>query len=196
MNEEYHFTKLAEIRRQVSTEKNEFTTMGIVVDCTNPHRKDAKKDFCVKLKMIDPSSPTEPCHVFLYSRQAEDFPRNIRLGDILLLNKYGFEVWNDALQAKKHFKVFGAEFRFFSGEPNADGYTPIGNQNAIDDFDGSVLGLIKELRKFSQNYFKKNNVPLYTKSSKLASDFDLILQVTGSEPLNEGFKIRMKDTVN
>ena len=196
MNEEYSFTKLADIRRQVSSDKNEFSSMGIVVDCTNPHRKDAKKDFCLKLKLIDPSSPTDACHVFLYSRHAEDFPKNIKLGDILLLHKYGFEVWNDSLQAKKHFKVMGAEFRFYSGEPTSEGYSPIGTQNAIDDFDGSVLNTIKELRKFSQTYFKKNNVPLYSKTSKLSSDFDLILQVTGSEPLNEGHKIHMKDTVN
>ena len=105
-------------------------------------------------------------------------------------------MWNDSLQAKKHFKVLGAEFRFYSGDPSLDGYAPIGTQNAIDDFDGSVMNLIKELRKFSQNYFKKNNIPLYTKSSKLASDFDLILQVNKCESLNEGYKVHMKDTVN
>ena len=175
MNEEYSFSKLGDIRKQVSADNNEFSTMGIVVDCTNPYRKDSKKDFCLKLKLIDPSSPSEPCHVFLYSRTPEDFPRNIKIGDILLLHKYGFELWNDTLQAKKHFKVFGAEFRFYSGEPTSEGYSPIGTPNAINDFDGSILGQIRELRKFSQNHFKKNNVPLYTKSSKLASDFDLIL---------------------
>ena len=105
-------------------------------------------------------------------------------------------MWNDNLQAKKHFKVMGAEFRFYSGEPSSDSYSPIGTQNAIDDFDGSVLNMIKELRKFSQTYFKKNNVPLYTKSSKLASDFDLILSVTDSEALKDGYKIKMKDTVS
>ena len=105
-------------------------------------------------------------------------------------------MWNDNLQAKKHFKVMGAEFRFYSGEPSSESYSPIGTQNAIDDFDGSVLNMIRELRKFSQTYFKKNNIPLYTKSSKLASDFDLILQVTGCEPLKEGHKIQMKDTIN
>ena len=196
MNEEYSFTKIADIKRRVSADTNEFTTVGIVVDSTNPHRKDTKKDFCLKLKLIDPSSPTDPCHVFLYSRNAEDFPRNIKLGDILLLHKYGFEIWNNSLQAKKHFKVMGAEFRFYSGEPSAESYSPIGTQNAIDDFDGSVLNHLRELRKFSQNHFKKNNAPLYTKSSKLASDFDLFLQVTGSEKIGEAYKIHLKDTVH
>lgn len=90
MNEEYNFTKLNDIKNTLSPEKNQFTTMGIVVDCTNPHRKDAKRDYCVKLKMIDPSTASDPCTVFLYSRRIEDFPRNIKLGDILFLHKYGF----------------------------------------------------------------------------------------------------------
>lgn len=113
------------------------------MDCTNPHRKDAKKDFCLKLKIIDSSSPTDPCHVFLYARHAEDFPRNIKFGDILFLNKYGFEMWNGGLQAKKQFKVIGSEFRFFSGEPSIDSYSQIGQQSTLDDFDSSILNLIR-----------------------------------------------------
>ena len=155
--------------------------MGIIVDSTNPHRKDSKKDYCLKLKIIDPSTVNEPCQVFLFSKSITDFPQNLQVGSILLLHKYGFEVWNDMLQAKKHFKIMGAEFRFISGNPSLEGYSFLEGQNSsIDDFDGSVLNLIKELRKFSQGYFKKNNVPLYTKGSKLSSDFDLILKVEGS----------------
>lgn len=152
----------------------------MIVDCTNPHRKDAKKDYCLKLKIIDSSSTNDPCHVFLYSKHVQDFPQNIKLGDLLLLNKYGFEVWEGSLQAKKQFKVMGGEFRFYSGDPTLDTYSPIGSQIALDDFDGSILSSIRELRKFSHNEFKKNNVPLYTKKSKLASDFDLILEVKSS----------------
>lgn len=136
-------TKLAEIKRQASTERSEFNTIGVIVDSTNPHRKDAKKDFCLKLKIIDPSSSSEPCHVFLYSKYIQDFPQNIKLGDILFLNKYGFEIWEGSLQAKKQFKVMGAEFRFFSGDPSLDSYSPIGQQSVLDDFDGSILNSIR-----------------------------------------------------
>lgn len=37
----------------------------------------------------------------------------------------------------------GAEFRFFSGEPSLDSYSPIGQQSALDDFDGSILNSIR-----------------------------------------------------
>ena len=172
--------------------------MGIIVDCTNPHRKDSKKDYCLKLKIIDPSSVNDPCHVFLYSKAIDDFPHHIQVGDILLLHKYGFDIWNEMLQAKKHFKVLGADFRFFSGNPSSDTYAFLdGQSTTIDDFDGQVLSLTKELRKFSQNHFKKNNIPLYTKGSKLSSDFDLILKVERSEKLEtNGHKIYMTNTVN
>lgn len=39
-------------------------------------------------------------------------------------------------------------------------------------------------------------MPLYSKKSKLASDFDLIFQVKSSEKLQEGYKIHMTNTVN
>lgn len=92
----------------------------------------------------------------------------------------------------------GAEFRFISGNPSVDGYSFLeGQASSIDDFDGTVLNLIKELRKFSQGHFKKNSIPLYTKGSKLSSDFDLILKVEGSEKLEtNGYKIHMTNTVN
>lgn len=37
----------------------------------------------------------------------------------------------------------GAEFRFFSGDPSLDNYSPIGQQATLDDFDGSILNSIK-----------------------------------------------------
>ena len=92
----------------------------------------------------------------------------------------------------------GADFRFFSGNPSSETYSFLEGQNtSIDDFDGTVLQLIRELRKFSQTHFKKNNIPLYSKNSKLSSDFDLILKVEGSEKLEtNGYKIHMTNTSN
>ena len=108
-------------------DQKEFSSAGLIVDCTNPHRKDTKKDYCMRLKIIDPSHPNDQCSVFLYAKNVDDFPRRIRIGDILVLHKFGFEMWNDSFQAKKHFKVMGAFFRFFSGDHTADSYSPIDN---------------------------------------------------------------------
>jgi hypothetical protein len=74
----------------ISPDHIEFSAMGVVVDCTTPHRKDTKKDYCLKLKIIDQSSINDPCNVFLFSRNDDDFPSSIKVGDILLLRKYQF----------------------------------------------------------------------------------------------------------
>ena len=68
MNEEYHFQKLSDIKAAMPNEQREFSTGGVIVDCTNPHRKDTKKDYCMRLKIIDPSHPALSCTVFLYGR--------------------------------------------------------------------------------------------------------------------------------
>jgi hypothetical protein len=115
-----------------------------------------------------------------------------------MLRNYGFDLWNSSLQAKKHFKVFGAEFRFFSGNPYDENYSSLGNETQnVDDFDGFLLSLIKALRNFSHIHFKKNSVPLFTKREKKSSDFDLLLKVKECEKLeSEGYKVKMTNNVN
>ena len=56
MNEEYHIESLKEIKKQMPSSNKQFTTIGVIVDCANPHRKDAKKDYCMRLKIIDSSA--------------------------------------------------------------------------------------------------------------------------------------------
>ena len=48
------------------------------------------------------------------------------------------------------------------------------------------------MRKFSKEYFKKNRVPLLSLSSKTASDFDLVLKVTGSEQYLNMYKVHLE----
>jgi hypothetical protein len=197
MNEEYNFQTLSQIKGKMPSDQKEFSSGGLIVDCTNPHRKDSKKDYCMRLKIIDPSQPNDQCSVFLYARSIEDFPRRIRIGDILVLHKFGFEIWNDCFQAKKHFKVHGSFFRFFSGEPSANSYSAIDNQVGLDDSEGKILALINKLRATSKAHFSKNAIPLYSKNSKLSSDFDLILKVQGSiKTDSNSYKINMTNTVN
>ncbi len=45
-----------ETLKKVKTEaapNKQLSTIGIIVDSTNPYRKDIKKDFCMRLKLID-----------------------------------------------------------------------------------------------------------------------------------------------
>ena len=134
----------------------------------------------MRLKIIDPSQPNLVCTVFLYGKSADDFPRKIRVGDILVLHKFGFDIWNDNFQAKKHFKVMGSFARFFSGNPDSNSYDSIDGAVGQDDAEGKILGLVNNLRKSSKAHFSKNAVPVLSKNSKKSSDFDVILKVNSS----------------
>lgn len=140
-----------------------FSTVGLVVDCSNVFRYENNRDFTQKLKIIDASSPDTPMQVFLYSNRKDDFSLNVKVGDILLINRFRIEIYNGALQAKKAFKVEDSYFRIFNGQTDLNNYSPIDKKVGLDDEDGSILTALLELRKFSRNYFKSNKVPLLFK---------------------------------
>ena len=45
---------LKKIKAEAAPNK-QLSTIGIIVDSTNPYRKDIKRDFCMRLKVIDSS---------------------------------------------------------------------------------------------------------------------------------------------
>ena len=91
----------------------------------------------------------------------------------------------------------GSFFRFFSGEPGANSYSAIDNEVGLDDSEGKILALLNKLRAASKTHFSKHQIPLYSKNSKLSSDFDLILKVQSSTKTDSNsFKIHMTNTVN
>jgi hypothetical protein len=182
--------------RSSDTSKTLFTTIGLIVDAANPFRKDIKKDYCMKVKIIDPTYNNQQLLVCLFNKNLEAFPRNVKIGDILLIKNYLIEVEGTRFTAKKPFNNVSAEFRFFSGVDES-GYNPIDNNVGIDDKDGLILNSINTLRKFAKTHFKAESIPLYSNSSKQASDFDVILRVTESVESDNGtWKITLTDAKN
>ena len=49
---------LKKIKAEAAPNK-QFSTIGIIVDSTNPYRKDIKRDYCMRLKVIDSSLSKE-----------------------------------------------------------------------------------------------------------------------------------------
>jgi len=117
MSDTFTITSFKDIKKTIPNNGKYFTTVGLIVDATNPHRKDVKKDYCMKLKIIDQSLPNEQLYVFLYGKNDDIFPTQIQVGDIIFIQNYVFDIWNGTLQAKKPFNVITTEFRFFSGNP-------------------------------------------------------------------------------
>jgi len=52
MSNKLHIETLKKIKAEVAPNK-QFSTLGIITDSTNPYRKDIKKDYCMRLKVID-----------------------------------------------------------------------------------------------------------------------------------------------
>jgi hypothetical protein len=86
----------------------------------------------------------------------------------------------------------------FSGNPQS---TDFELRNETDeastnrDF-SNYYDRINQLRKFSEKHFKSNPVPLVTRNSNKSSDFDMILRVTESQPVNGSYKLTLTDSVN
>lgn len=49
---------LKKIKAEAAPNK-QLSTIGIIIDATNPYRKDIKKDYCMRLKLIDSSLNNE-----------------------------------------------------------------------------------------------------------------------------------------
>jgi hypothetical protein len=189
-----HLHSIAELRKEAEKEHKEgqerhFSSIGLVVDCSNVFRYENNRDFTQKLKIID-ASGQDTLQVMLWSNRREDFSLNVKVGDILYFNRFRIDLYNGNLQAKKAFKVEDSYFRIFSGNTELINYSPIDKKVGLDDDDGKILAAITELRKFSRTHFKTNKVPLLFKQEGkekkgepkrvTSSDFDVILRVVES----------------
>jgi len=104
-----HLQSIAELKKEAEKEQKEaqeryFSSIGLVVDCSNVFRYEKNRDFTQKLRIIDASSQ-EPLQVMLWSSQREDFSLNVKVGDVLYFNRFRIDLYNGNLQAKKAFKV-------------------------------------------------------------------------------------------
>ncbi len=58
MSNKLTIESLKKIKSEAAPNKH-LSTIGVIVDSTNPYRKDVKKDYCMRLKLIDSSLPNE-----------------------------------------------------------------------------------------------------------------------------------------
>ena len=200
MNKDRQLFNLAQLRKEHDKDKNSAeklrSTIGLIVDSSNVYKYEANRDYTQKLKVIDSSNSSEPLQVYIYSNRKEDFTNNIRIGDIILLNNFRFEVYNNNFQAKKAYKNEDSYFRIFSGNPETSNYNAVDRRVGLDDEDGKILTALNNLRTFSKGHFSKTKVPVLFKDKKGAgkvtsSDFDIILRVTESEESGDHYKLKL-----
>jgi hypothetical protein len=138
--------------------------------------------------------------VYIWSNHRDDFTLNLKVGDVILLNNFKIESFQDRLQAKKAYKNEDSYFRIFNGNPEVSHYHPIDKKVGLDDEDGKILTALNQLRAFSKTYFSKNKVPVLFKESGskkqdpkkiTSSDFDMILRVVECVEMTNHFKLRL-----
>lgn len=155
MSKERQLLNLQQLRREQEKGKKEgseklYSTMGVIVDCSNVFRYDTNRDYTQKLKVIDSSSPSDALQVYLWSNKKEDFATTLKVGDILFINNFKIEIFNDQLQAKKAYKNEDSYFRIFSGTPDITHYSPVDKKVGLDDEDGKILTTLNQLRAFNK----------------------------------------------
>ena len=109
------------------------STIGLIVDASGAYRYEKNRDFTQKIKIIDATNQNEPLQVYIWSGQKEDLTLNLKIGDIIYLNNFKFELYQDKLQAKKVYKNEDSYFRIFSGSPDTSNYSPIDKKVGLDD---------------------------------------------------------------
>ena len=116
MSNRFSIETLRKIKSETGPNKT-YSTLGVITDSTNPYRKDIKRDYCMRLKLIDATLNNEELTVFLFAKNIEDYPATLAIGDILFLKNFAFAVEENKLSCKKPFAALNTEFRFFSGNP-------------------------------------------------------------------------------
>lgn len=66
-----HHRSLQSIFDLGEADRKDQTTLALIVDVTAPHKKDVKKDYILRMKVMDESRPTELCSVFIYSPELD-----------------------------------------------------------------------------------------------------------------------------
>lgn len=132
MSNRFSIETLRKIKSETGPNKT-YSALGVITDSTNPYRKDIKRDYCMRLKLIDATLNNEELTVFLFAKNIEDYPATLAIGDILFLKNFAFAVEEGKISCKKPFAALDTEFRFFSGKPEEAGYHPIDDNIGIDD---------------------------------------------------------------
>lgn len=138
MSKDRQLLNIQQLRREQEKTKKEgaeklYSTMGVIVDCSNVFRYETNRDYTQKLKVIDSSSPNDTLRVYLWSNKKEDFATSLKVGDIILINNFKVDIYKDQLEAKKAYKNEDSYFRIFSGTPDITHYSPVDKKVGLDD---------------------------------------------------------------
>ncbi len=189
---------LADLHRAGSTRKA--CALGVVTDCTAPYKGKDQVDWIVRLKIIDHSfspataGPSGYCTVFFFSDRPDSLPRVTELGSIVYLRRADFSIWQGGnLKAVLGRKKY-ASWALFSGDPAKLDLSPLetSREAAEQDDPFDLRPHLCELRSFSLNYFKENELQMVPRND-CSKDFDFIFEVVACEARSGLYKLTLRD---
>ena len=140
---------------------------GVVLDATGHYKTDDSYDYVTRLKIIDHTfnalrrpgrNEVEPfVYVFIYSPSVELAPQIGRIGDIIRLDRFKFDVYEKKVKAVFHRKT--SHWTLFDGRQNANAMPILQSANSP----GSPLSesdrhLLKKMRLWASGFFESRSL--------------------------------------
>lgn len=161
------------------------------MDCTAVYKVSENKDYIRRIKIIDKSlnqlngiNGITHCTIMFFGKTPDELPAPTKIGQLIYLRRYDFNIWNNKFQAKKTAGNISS-WALIDGDLED---TRDCIKATKEDFDlGSekyihLISPIHELRLYAREYFQKQSVAFESEDS---SDSDLILRV--KEAVNEQY---------
>jgi hypothetical protein len=163
---------------------------GVILDCSAPYYLERTNKYMCTMKLIDdnvnPTEKVEFISVSVFSKTIAEIPTALKVGSVIRLHRASAKKFKNNLQLNCDVDVKGAWILF---DP-IDGVTPIAQSGRNFTFNEEDKSLLKSMRKFSKEYFAKNDLPTITlkkASEDKPDDFDtlvLVLKVKAGKDAN------------
>ena len=160
---------------------------------------DKTNKYMCTLKLIDdtvnPDEKVEFLSASVFAKTAVEVPHALKAGSIIRLHRSQTKKHKSAFQLNCDVEIKGAWILF---DP-IEGVTPIDQSGKKFTFNDEDKSLLKSMRKFSKEYFTKNDLSVITLKEAAADkpkDFDTLCLVLKVKKTNEGDKVKLCDVDN
>jgi len=197
----YEYTELGNISKESKDDVYHF--YGVVIDASFPYQ--TEKRYVVTCKVADPScvgkgGKLNHVNVVFFAKSFEELPIIQRVGDIVRVHRAQFQHYNDVKQLNVNMYYRSSWCLFIGddkesplepkvenedGTPNYFSYTPYNFSGKSFTQEAHETKILKDLKKWSKEYFTKNNVvntdisrEALDEAVKNQKDFDLLAKIT------------------
>jgi hypothetical protein len=172
----------------VNHEVKKVCVLGLIIDCSAVYKTNAERDYIRKIKIVDTSlnqhhsyNNVSYCTVMFFGKNPEDLPQPTKIGQILYLRRYDFNIWNNKFQSKRTAGNISS-WILFSGDATQAGFTYIQASRPDISLNSDkylqIFSPLRDIRHFAVSYLKDTSV--LTAVNVKTRDLDIVLKVKDS----------------